>query len=192
MNPKEILREEMKKRLKSAAPGEFRSQGNRAAALLVSSPVWVSYKTVFIFLSMKSEIDTQFLLETALLEGKKVFAPRVESDDLVFYPITSLEGPWDSGPFGIKEPAVGKPAGPDDFPALILTPGLAFDRAGRRIGRGKGYYDRFFASLDKDSRQYFALGLCMDFQQINEVPVDKNDKKVNGVLTGKPELISVK
>jgi len=183
MSLKEILREDIKRRLKNVTPEEYRSQGDKAAAILQTSPIWSGYKTVFLFLSMKSEIETQSLLEAALLDGKKVFAPRVEEEILVFYQVVSDRGPWQSGPFGIKEPPGGTQAGAGDFPALILTPGLAFDGEGRRMGRGRGYYDRFFAQLDKEEREYHALGICMDFQLIDKVPTEKYDKKVQSLLT---------
>ena len=83
------------------------------------------------------------------------------------------------------------PAAGGDFPTLVLTPGLAFDREGRRLGRGAGYYDRFFAELDKDSREYTALGLCMDFQIVEKVPVEPNDKKMDGLLTGTELILSI-
>ena len=139
---------------------------------------------------MNFEIDTQPLLEMALKEGKKVFVPRVQAGKLIFFPILSLDGPWSKGPFGIREPVCpAEKTGEEtailqDFPALILAPGLAFDREGNRLGRGGGYYDRFFAELDNSGREYTALGLCMDFQIVSAVPTGENDKKVHGLLTG--------
>ena len=184
MFTKETVRKKAKELLKNALPQEFLFQGERAAALLGSSALWAEYKTIFLFLSMDSEINTRPLLEAALKEGKKVFVPRVEAKRLVFYRLSSPDGPWCKGPFGIREPAGNtEPAGAGDFPALILTPGLAFDREGNRLGRGGGYYDRFFANLDKDGRVYTALGLCMDFQIMERVPAGENDKKMRGILT---------
>ena len=191
MSSKEILRAEIKKLLKDVLPTELHSQGGGAANLLCSSPIWTCYDTIFLFLSMNSEIDTQPILEAALSEGKKVFTPRVEDKKLIFCRILSAEGPWLKGPFGIKEPTHDRrPAEARDFPALILTPGLAFDREGRRMGRGGGYYDRFLAELDTEKKQYHAVGICMDFQLIDEVPVGEYDKKVQNILTGK-ELYTI-
>jgi len=191
MTPKEILRGEIKRQLKTVSGEEFRSQGASAAAFLCSSLLWPRYKTIFLFLSMNSEIDTRPLLEAALKEGKKVFAPRVEAQGLVFCPICSPDGPWHKGPFGIREPPGPSPVygeegsvSPGDFPALILAPGLAFDKAGNRLGRGGGFYDRFFTELDEAGREYMALGLCVDFQIFNRVPAGERDKKMNGLLTG--------
>jgi 5-formyltetrahydrofolate cyclo-ligase len=188
---KDLLRGIIKKRLKDIPREEFHSQGARAADLFYSSPILARYKTVFLFLSIEnSEIDTIPLLKTALNTGKKVFAPRVEAKGLVFYPVMSAEGPWRKSSLGIKEP-LNQDTGNngavthEDFPSLILTPGLAFDREGNRLGRGGGYYDRLFAELDANGRQYTALGFCMDFQLIDQVPFAEHDKKVDGILTGK-------
>jgi len=213
---KETLRGEIKKLLKKTPRDEFHSQGEKAARLLCISPVWSRYTTILIFLSMDSEIDTQPLLEKAYREGKRIFAPRVETRDLqpgeqglmpiqgttlplkklVFYPVKSTDGLWRKGPFGIREPAVdpaGSPSGdpgegsflsPGDFPVLVITPGLAFDREGNRLGRGRAYYDRFFTELNETRRDYFALGFCMDFQVVDRVPAGKHDIKMDGLITG--------
>ena len=189
MSPKEQLRSEIKKYLHAVPREEFCSRGEKAAALLRSSPLWRRYATVFLFLSMKSEIETHPLLGAALKEGKKVLAPGVEDNRLVFRHVASAEGPWRKGPFGIREPT-GAEAGDGDFPALVLAPGLAFTREGTRLGRGGGYYDRFFAELDREKREYTALGFCMDFQIREEVPSAERDKKMDGFLTG-TELVII-
>ena len=157
---------------------------------------------------MPIEIDTRPVMEAAFKEGKKIFVPKVDTEgsgELIFFPILTPNGPWKNGAFGIREPWYQKPvfsetsyqnqggnesskeiypAGPGDFPALILAPGLAFDRQGNRLGRGKGYYDRFFAMLDKERRDYTALGFCMDFQLMEKIPSEEHDKKMCGILTG--------
>jgi 5-formyltetrahydrofolate cyclo-ligase len=194
MLPKETLREEIKNHLKEIPMEEFKAQGNKAAALFRTSPFWPRYSTIFIFLSMNSEIDTQSLLETALKEEKKIFAPRVQAEKLFFCRIFSPEGPWRKGPFGIREPldqGIGAQASAEDFPALIITPGLAFDKDGNRLGKGKGYYDRFFGELDGRGKRYTAMGLCMDFQLIERVPIEGKDKKVDFILT-QNELLRIK
>jgi 5-formyltetrahydrofolate cyclo-ligase len=183
MSPKETLREKIKSRLKEVNREEYKAQGTASAALLHSSPVWSRHTTIFLFLSMNNEIDTQSLLETALKDGKKVFAPKVYEKGLVFYNVTSAGGPWEKGAFGIREPVATAPAVDEDFPAMIVVPGLAFDKSGNRLGKGGGYYDRFFGELDTEGRRYAALGLCMDFQIVERVPAGKTDKKMDWVLT---------
>jgi 5-formyltetrahydrofolate cyclo-ligase len=180
MFPKERFREEIGRLAKNVSAEEYYSQGVSAAALLRASSVWSQYPALFLFLSMKTEIDTLPLLETALLDGKPVFAPKTEKDRLAFFQLRSA-GAWRTGRHGIREPEDS--AADNGQPALILAPGLAFDREGNRLGRGKGCYDRFFAELDESGRRYSAIGFCMDFEIVDRVPADKNDKKMDGLLT---------
>ena len=209
MLAKETFRKETLKRLKDIEREAFYLEGLKAATLLHDSYLWPECQVLFIFLSMNTEIDTKPIIKTALRDGKKVFAPKVDSkfeSNLAFYPVFSPDGPWTRGAFGILEPESHEcteavPAfttsqkiqvhtsGIDNFPVLILTPGLAFDREGNRLGRGKGYYDRFFAKLDKEGREYTAIGFCMDFQLAEKVPASEHDKKMHGVLTGTELLI---
>jgi 5-formyltetrahydrofolate cyclo-ligase len=202
-NPKQTLRQAIRTQLSALLPGDFSAQGAKAAVLLRESPYWERYKTVLLFLSLERELDTQPLLDAALEAGKQVFVPCIEKPAksspgrLSFYRIVSTEGPWAKGPFGIREPLVpkasGKPGtGPEalplglaDFPALVIVPGMAFDRQGRRLGRGGGYYDRYLAELDASNQTYQAIGLCMNCQLVEEVPVEKWDRKMSGVCTEK-------
>jgi len=199
MSPKNTLREKIKHRLKGTPGEEFNAQGAACVPLLRESPVWDCFERFFLFLSTNSEIDTQPLLESAFNDGKKVFIPKVSfvpkgGQGLVFYNVTSTEGPWKKGAFGIREPSpmgAGKPAASMDFPALIVVPGLAFDKSGNRLGKGGGYYDRFLWELDTERRQYTTVGLCMDFQVVGNVPTGEKDKKMDRILT-KNELFEIK
>jgi 5-formyltetrahydrofolate cyclo-ligase len=173
---KKILRSEIKKRLALLSPGDFRVRGEEAALLLRDSPLWTQYETVFLFLSLPDEIDTQPLLELALEAGKQVFAP-CAGGRLTFYRVFSAAGPWAEGPFGIREPLPLDP-GPAESPPLIIVPGLAFDMRGRRLGRGRGYYDRFLAVGGR------SIGLCMPCQLVPQVPVEDRDQTVDGLCTG--------
>jgi 5-formyltetrahydrofolate cyclo-ligase len=135
---------------------------------------------------LKDELDTEPVIKAAFFEGKAVFVPRIEGENLNFYRISSLDGPWTFNPWGIREPfprAAGLLCG-EDFPALVLTPGLAFTRDGKRLGRGGGFYDRFLAYLDEAGR-YFALGLCLTAQLVPDIPVNGGDRQVHGVCTEK-------
>jgi 5-formyltetrahydrofolate cyclo-ligase len=213
-DPKAALRGEVKARLAALPGGSFSLAGKRAAGRLLRHPFWRQYGTLLLFLSLKDEIDTRAILEAAFTAGKKVFVPRIDrfrgaerdtparpGGDLVFHRIfpSGTDGAaWREGPFGIREP-FPRPETRlknGDFPALILAPGLAFDPPGRRLGRGGGYYDRFFAALDggKTSASfpeepagplpYTVSGLCMDCQLVPLVPADPWDKQMDAVFSG--------
>jgi 5-formyltetrahydrofolate cyclo-ligase len=200
---KSELRRELNKRLASCSPGFFTAEGMAVAASLAKTPLWGEYETLLLFLSMKNEIDTAPLLEAALAAGKKVFAPRIKGEELFFYRLSSPAGPWQRGAFGIREPAEPRTAGKDgpaekapasalpaplspaDFPALIIVPGLGFDRRGNRLGRGKGYYDRFLKSLDKEGLSFRTIGLCLEAQILPEIPADPWDRRVDQIWAGR-------
>jgi 5-formyltetrahydrofolate cyclo-ligase len=142
---------------------------------------------MLLFLSAAGEIDSFPVLDSALKGGKRVFAPRLAGTGMVFCRVRSAAGPWERGPFGIREPAPsGEPfgSGGEDFPALVFVPGLAFDAGGRRLGRGGGFYDRFLAGLEAAGRPYLAMGLCTGCQLVPEVPVDDWDKRMDYLCTG--------
>ncbi|MDR3249178.1 MAG: 5-formyltetrahydrofolate cyclo-ligase, partial [Treponema sp.] len=163
----------------------FHAQGAAAAAMIRGSPEWDRCNTLLLYLSLRDEIDTRPLLDAALEAGKRVFAPRVgppaegSPGVMAFYRITVL----DIGPEAEQGPEA-MALGPEDFPALIIVPGLAFDAEGRRLGRGKGYYDRFLADLDAAGQEYYTLGLCMPCQLVAQVPVETWDKKMDAVCAG--------
>jgi 5-formyltetrahydrofolate cyclo-ligase len=154
-----------------------------AACGIGDFPCWYQYKTFLFFLSMKYEIDTMPLLKHAFYDKKNVFVPKIINDKLKFFQISEhdLHGQWDIGAFGIREPISRKMLLLEDFPCLIITPGLAFDRNGNRLGRGKGYYDRFFAELDMHTMSYFSIGLCMPSQIVDRVPAETWDKKMDAI-----------
>ena len=87
-------------------------------------------------------------------------------------------GPHDlcEGAYHIMEP-IGTPFTDLAQIDLALIPGLAFDAQGHRLGRGKGYYDRFLAAFTGTT-----IGVCFDFQKVAEVPVDAHDIAVNRVV----------
>jgi 5-formyltetrahydrofolate cyclo-ligase len=195
MLSKKNLRRDMKKRLAELPSFSFQDEGSAAGTLLAGHSLWQKAVSVLLFLSIDREIDTGPLLDLAFCGGKKVFVPRVEGENLRFCRIASPAGPWVCGPFGIREPPAPGTEAPG-FPALIIVPGLAFDREGRRLGRGGGYYDRFLAGLDEKKPagggpghagakpEYSVAGLCLDCQIVDQVPVDEHDRKMDMICTG--------
>jgi 5-formyltetrahydrofolate cyclo-ligase len=188
---KEELRAGMQQRLRSLSADVFRKTGAKAAARLTAWDGWSVYPSVLVFLPTAFEIDTRPLLENARNDGKKVFAPRIERSSLSFFRVGS-PGLWTEGPFGIREPPPELPLAADDFPALVITPGLAFDRQGSRLGRGRGFYDRFFAALDSGTLpglpaglSFTACGLCTELQIVRSVPAESHDRKMDMLLTEK-------
>jgi len=190
---KKELRKIMKDKLNNLPKEQFVSEGRAAAERLVRTALWARYKKVLIYLSMKDEMDTQSLLDMAFKEGKEVYAPKVESDTgMRFFRVTADQSSWVTGAFDIREPA-GREKDVfrfEDGPALVISPGLAFDRKGNRMGRGKGFYDRFYEKLFQASPDSAICAFCMSIAITDDVPVDQFDRKVNAICT-KDEFITI-
>ncbi|GHV21592.1 5-formyltetrahydrofolate cyclo-ligase [Spirochaetia bacterium] len=188
---KKELRKIMKQKLNTLPKEQFKSEGGLAAKRLVKTGLWKKYDRVLIYLSMPDELDTSALLDAAFAEGKQVFSPKVESDtSMRFFRVTRDENSWVTGAFDIREPA-GKEADvfkPEEGKALVISPGLAFDKRGNRMGRGKGFYDRFYEKLFAASPDSACCALCMSISIVDDVPTDQFDRKVNAICT-KDEFI---
>ncbi len=175
MLTKTDLRRLMRDRL--AQPPELRAEKSaRICAAITALPQWPGARTVAMFAPLPREPDIDPLwLHTA---GKVLAYPRVEFDTMALYAVSSLldlrPARWD-----IREPAPRHLIAPGDID-LILVPGVAFTRAGGRCGRGGGFYDRFLASLPAST---LAVGVCFDFQIVDEVPLEAHDHLVNLVIT---------
>ncbi|GMO31114.1 MAG: 5-formyltetrahydrofolate cyclo-ligase [Termitinemataceae bacterium] len=183
---KQELRKIMKQKLNALPKDQFKAEGAKAAQRLIQTEIWKSYKRVLIYLSMPDELDTSALLDAAFAQGKEVYSPKVESGtSMRFFRVSRDEKSWVVGAFDIREPA-GKEEDvfkPEDGSALVISPGLAFDRTGNRMGRGKGYYDRFYEKLFAASPSSACCALCMTCSLIDDVPTEQFDRKVNAICT---------
>ncbi|MDR2865701.1 MAG: 5-formyltetrahydrofolate cyclo-ligase [Spirochaetaceae bacterium] len=185
MNKKE-LRTLIRQNLRALPKEQFKHEGLGASKNLLASPVWKKYDTVLVYLSLPDEIDTSVLLDNAFREGKAIYAPKVESTgDMRFFRLSPDPSLRCSGAFGIREPA-GKEEDLFQYsekPVLVIAPGLAFDREGNRLGRGRGFYDRFCVKLFKESPESCVCAFCMSSSLIDHVTVDPFDCKVNAICT---------
>lgn len=136
---------------------------------------------VALYMAIRGEAGTDFIRKTYLDAGVRPYFPRVMEDGhLCFYPDCGRDG-WVRGKYGLLEPRVqpgveGARSGFD----LVVVPGVAFDRMGRRLGRGSGYYDRFLAGL---AGKATTVGLAFSWRIVPEVPVDAWDVPVDAVAT---------
>lgn len=131
-------------------------------------------KTVMLYSSLPDEVNTHDFLEKWRNE-KKIILPTVVGDDIIPVEL-SKDTDFAIGDFNIMEPQNEPYEGSYD---LIIVPGVAFDKNGNRIGRGKGYYDRFLCK-HLDVRR---IGICFDFQLVDNVPTEDNDIRMDEVIT---------
>ena len=142
-----------------------------------------NYKIIASFISFKSEISTQFLNEFLLNNGKILCLPIIKnnSETLNFIEY-NLKTKLVSGKFGIMQPS---DLSKEFLPEIILTPCLAFDENGFRLGYGGGYYDKTFSYLKKIKHKFISIAVAFDDQKNDELVHDKYDQKINYILTEK-------
>ncbi|MBP9994949.1 MAG: 5-formyltetrahydrofolate cyclo-ligase [bacterium] len=131
-------------------------------------------RIVMIYSALPDEVQTQAFLEKWRYR-KKIILPTVAGDDIIPVELAE-ETTFAVGDFNILEPQNEPYTGGYD---LIVVPGVAFDRNGNRIGRGRGYYDRFLCKHLNVRR----IGICFDFQLVDEVPTEPNDIKMDKVIS---------
>jgi 5-formyltetrahydrofolate cyclo-ligase len=173
-----------------------KSMSLRAADNFMALPSYGTAAIVLVFLSMGEELQTQAIIERALAGGKVVAVPRMgfsreAGDFLEFIPLPPEYRSWPLDRFGIPEPPKdAKVISLEELgssPVAVAVPGLAFDLSGGRMGRGKGYYDRFLtsarSSAAKGGGTLVACGLCFEAQIVSSVPMSPWDQRVNYLAT---------
>lgn len=133
-------------------------------------------EVILAYWSMDDEVFTHdFVMRW---EGKKkILLPCVKGGDLEIRSFEGAEGLCAGESFGIMEP-VGKLADDLNEIDVVLVPGVAFDRCGHRLGRGKGYYDKILRLTSACK-----IGICFGFQLLDEVPVEEHDIQMDCVVT---------
>jgi 5-formyltetrahydrofolate cyclo-ligase len=154
-----------------------REMGERVAERFLSLPEVRRARTVMLFWSFGSEVPTRPLIDLLRERGVAVALPRIEHADLL--PIRYVPGdPTVTTSFGAEEPVGGMRLDPSSID-VVAVPGVAFDRRGRRIGYGGGYYDRFLRGLS-----VFTVGLGFGLQVLDEdLPGGSFDLPVDVIVT---------
>ena len=175
---KDTLRRSIRQ-LKRAATDECRrSWSARICNLLLSDRRLHVATTVISYAPLPDEVDVSAVTEWCRREGKTVLLPKVVSDTEMELRVCQGSDKLRAGRYNILEPT-GSVAEPDSLTdAVALVPGMAFDREGYRLGRGKGYYDRFLARTSVKT-----IGIAFPFQIVDAVPHDEHDMRVDDVVT---------
>jgi 5-formyltetrahydrofolate cyclo-ligase len=134
--------------------------------------------SVLAFVSIRSEVATGPLLERVLASGVRLLLPYVADDGAMR--AAEVRSPEDLTPgyHGIPEPRARFPIDPTEA-GVIVTPGVAFDEAGNRLGYGGAFYDRFLRAAGGVPR----IGICFELQIVEEIPVEPHDEPVNAIVT---------
>jgi len=156
------------------ADEEKKRSESRIAENIRNLIIYKKAKTVALYYPVRGEADLLILMN----DPDKIFVfPKVQGEDLVFYPARSRDD-FVKGRFGIPEPCSDEAVPVHDID-VIVVPGVCFDMNNKRLGYGRGYYDR----LIQASPETFTLGVCFDKCCMERLPVDSWDMSVNCVVT---------
>lgn len=174
---KSALRQELKRKRHALGHRLNQEKSKSIIEKLIQVPAYQNAKSVLFYVSLSEEVDTHFAISQALAQGKKVFVPRMNGDEMTLHRIHDFKE-LQFGAFGVLEASLeAEEAQPSELD-LIIVPGLGFDTRGHRIGYGKGHYDR----LLKQTHGY-TVGLAFDEQVIEKVPEEEHDVPLNCLIT---------
>jgi 5-formyltetrahydrofolate cyclo-ligase len=183
-NPKEVLRQRILARLIRQSPSRRAILSERIGKRLRQMACYRQAKTVLCYVAVDGEVDTRPLLDRMVADGKRLAVPVVllRSGRMIaarlFHPAHELV---DKDRFGIPCPrdAWRKRVSLKEID-LAIVPGIAFDRSGGRLGRGKGHFDRFLERLPPKTVR---VGLAFRFQMVRKIPKERHDQPVHWVVT---------
>jgi len=175
---KKQIRNEIKANIDHLSEKQINQKSKVIQQCVLDLEIIQQAKIVGIFHSTTQEVQTKTIINTLLDKQKKIALPKITGQHLTFHAITTLNNLKENS-FGILEPlqsdAIIKP---NDIDVLII-PCLAVDAFGNRLGRGRGYYDRYLKAATKPVR----LCLAFDCQLLPQVPTEKHDEQIDFIVT---------
>jgi 5-formyltetrahydrofolate cyclo-ligase len=177
---KVALRKQIRGALQKISPVARNAMSAQIRDRLKEQTLWKNAGSVLFFAPLPDEPDVWPLLEDRLAAGKIAALPRFDSasNGYVACRVQNLQSDIVTGQFGIREPRANCVEIPLNRLDLVLVPGVGFDLQGRRLGRGRGFYDRMLADVDG-----IKCGIAFDEQVVNEVPAGPQDVRLNIILT---------
>jgi 5-formyltetrahydrofolate cyclo-ligase len=182
-NATRLTKERLRSRILSRLQRQKEEEGSHKSALikekLFRNKVFKKAKKVMFYISCGGEVDTGEMIKKAQKLGKIIAVPVCRNKRMLKPSLFRANAKLVKGPYRVYEPAIRKFIDLEDLDAVIV-PGLAFDKKGMRLGRGKGYYDNFLRMLPKDTP---SIGLAFDFQILPFVPATTTDVSVKRVIS---------
>jgi len=171
---KKALRKEIKTQLAIYNPEQLAESSEKALNKIEQEAAFLNAKTVLLFWSLPDEVNTHdFIVKWS--KKKTILLPVIVNDNLEAHYFEGKDK-LETGLYNISQPASKLYKGTID---LAIVPGQAFDTKGHRLGRGKGFYDKFLSSFNG-----FKIGICFDFQLQEYIPHEEFDISMNLVVAG--------
>jgi 5-formyltetrahydrofolate cyclo-ligase len=189
MTKKELRKITKEKLSQTITPSVREKESERICSQIIHSDDFENAPLVLAYAAMDDEVDLRNVIEEALKRKKQAGLPRIipQSGFMNFYCVTDTTRLQAEKNYGIKEPEplpqnfINPEALPDR--TLILVPGRAFTLTGERLGRGKGFYDRWLSKIPSDKKNRVRLyGVCFPQQIVESIPCDEHDIKMTRII----------
>jgi len=177
---KAALRHRVRAELKRLSPAARVAASSQACSRLQQERIWLEAQSVLLYAPLPDELDIHPLLRDALARGKALALPRFDAENQIYLARRVLDLTEDlrRGQFGIREPKENCPEMPLNELDFVLAPGVAFAMDGRRLGRGRGFYDRLLSSV-----RGIKCGIGFDEQIMDDIPAGSRDIRLDYILT---------
>jgi 5-formyltetrahydrofolate cyclo-ligase len=177
MLTKEQIRNRILLRLKTQKEEERERKSKIIKEKLFKSSIFKKAKRVMFYISFDGEVNTREMIKEAQNLGKIVAVPVCKKKRMMLPCVLGRSAKLKKGLYGIYQPAIEKLINLKDLD-LVIVPGVAFDKQGNRLGRGKGYYDCLLNKIPKAP----SIGLAFDFQILPHLPATTEDVSVNRAI----------
>lgn len=176
MDVKHVLRKELRNQAKLHTLDDFMQEDKLSCDALLQSHAYKTADRVFAFMPLDSEVNIKAILEHCIADKHLALPVCNEDTSLSFYEVEQLDA-LSLGRHGILAPETTQVAVPTEKDILIV-PALAYTRTGDRLGRGKGYYDRYLSTYPT----ILSIGMCRTYQLLQSIPTEAWDIRVSKVL----------
>lgn len=177
---KTSIRGQMKEKRKLLEKIEIESKSRAICTAFAAMRAFRDANTVSVYMSAFGEVETSYIVDRCKQMNKTVVVPVVDGDNIYLCHFTGIT---EKGTYGIRVP-VSKSVFPAEDVDIFAVPALAFDRRGGRVGFGKGYYDKLLKNTHG-----VKVGLCYDFQMLDNIPAQEHDIFMDYVIT-ESEMLS--
>jgi len=172
---KQLLRKKVRSLKQEYSLAQKKELSKEICHKIETNSVFKNAKTIMAYWSMEDEVFTHDFIQK-WAEKKRIILPVVNENNLELKEFNGVDELVSGDKFGIPEPNGQLFENPEKID-LIIVPGIAFDKNGNRMGRGKAYYDKLLRIT-----KAYKLGICFSFQVFDKVPFDKLDVKMDDVI----------
>ncbi len=181
---KVFIREKIRKIRQSLDEAEIISKSREVEKNYYKSTEDEKIKNLLIYMAGSKEVQTKNIINACIKKNIAVYLPAVDvlKGKISFYRVYNINNELEKGPFGICQPKIDERnlLKDENTIDLVVVPGLAFDKRGGRIGSGKGFYDKFLASVPSCKS---VIALAFEYQIVDEITLSSHDISMDKIIT---------